>query len=56
MSRPPHSPWFDLPNNTGEEYKIWSFSLCNFLHSPVPVLMLWHAVYKSVTLPAFLYL
>jgi hypothetical protein len=35
MSHPPHSPWFDLPNNICGEYKIWSSSLCNFLHSPV---------------------
>jgi hypothetical protein len=31
MHRPPHSPWFDLPNN-GDEYKLWSSLLCNFLH------------------------
>jgi hypothetical protein len=32
MPFPPHLPRLNLP---GDEYKVWSFSLCNFLHSPV---------------------
>jgi hypothetical protein len=28
---PPHSPWFDLPNDFGGEYKLWSSSLCYLL-------------------------
>jgi hypothetical protein len=29
-SLPPHSPWYSHPKNTNE-YKLWSFSLCNFI-------------------------
>jgi hypothetical protein len=37
MPRPPHSPWLDLIclMISGDEYKLCSSSLCNFLHSPV---------------------
>jgi hypothetical protein len=31
----PHSPWLDLISGIWGEYKLWSSSLCNFLHSPV---------------------
>jgi hypothetical protein len=36
MPRPPHSPWLDLTclMISENEYKLWSSSLCNFLHSP----------------------
>jgi hypothetical protein len=33
--RPHHPLWFDHPNNIGEEYKLWSFSLRIFLHPPI---------------------
>jgi hypothetical protein len=32
MSCPPHPPWFDHPNNSSEEYRLWSSSLRKFLH------------------------
>jgi hypothetical protein len=34
MPRPSHPPWFDHLNNwtIGEEYRLWSSSLSNFLH------------------------
>jgi hypothetical protein len=32
MSRPPHPPWFNYPNNIRWRYGLWSSSLCNFLH------------------------
>lgn len=28
---PFHTPWFDHPNNIGENKKLWSCILCNFL-------------------------
>jgi hypothetical protein len=31
---PPNSSWFDHPRKNGEEYKLWSSSLCSFLQSP----------------------
>jgi hypothetical protein len=34
MSCSPHPPWFNHPNNICEEYRLWSSSLCNFLHNP----------------------
>jgi hypothetical protein len=34
MPRPSHPPWLDGPNNIGETYNLWSFSLCDFLHPP----------------------
>jgi hypothetical protein len=34
MSRPPHLPWFNHPNNILSRYWLWSSSLCNFLHDP----------------------
>jgi hypothetical protein len=34
MSHPHHSPWFDCPNNIWWRVKLWSSSLCNFLHCP----------------------
>jgi hypothetical protein len=30
-----HSPWFVHPISICDEYKLWSFSLRNFLHPPV---------------------
>jgi len=35
ISRPSHSSRFDHPNLWGEEYKLSSFTLCSFPHSPV---------------------
>jgi hypothetical protein len=35
MPCPSHSPWLDHSNYVGEEYKLWSSSLCSFLQSPV---------------------
>jgi hypothetical protein len=35
VPRPPHSPWFDLPNNICDDYKLWCSPLCNLLHSPL---------------------
>jgi hypothetical protein len=35
MLRPPLTPWFVLPNDIWDEYKLWSSSLYNFLHSIV---------------------
>jgi hypothetical protein len=35
MLRPSRPPWFDSPNGlilSEEQYKLWKFSLCNFLH------------------------
>jgi hypothetical protein len=34
MSSPPHPLWFIHPNNLREEYRLWSSSLCSFLHDP----------------------
>jgi len=34
MSCPFHSPWFSHANNSGQEYKSCSYSLCNLLQSP----------------------
>jgi hypothetical protein len=34
MSRPPHPPWFNHPNNIRWRIQPWSSSLCNFLHDP----------------------
>jgi hypothetical protein len=35
MPRPGHSPWLVLPNDTWDEYKLWSSSLCNFHQSSI---------------------
>ena len=35
MPRPSHSSWFYHRTILGEEYRLFSSSLCNFLHSPV---------------------
>jgi hypothetical protein len=35
MSRSPHSPWLICLMILGDDYKLWSFSLRNLLHSPV---------------------
>jgi len=41
LPRQSHSPpWFNQPNYVGEEYKLWSSSLCNFLHSTFTLLSL----------------
>lgn len=34
MCRPCHLHWFYEPNNIGEDYKVWSLSLFNFLRLP----------------------
>jgi len=33
MSYSTHFPSFDHPNNVSDEYKLWSSSVCSFLHS-----------------------
>jgi hypothetical protein len=41
MPLPSHSPWFVHPSNTfSVESKVWSCSLCNFLHIPFKFLSL----------------
>ena len=35
MPRPSHYSWFYHPTILGEEYRLFSSSLCNFLHSPI---------------------
>jgi hypothetical protein len=40
MSSPPHSPWFNHPNNIWWRiHRLWSSSLCNFLHDPSSCLL-----------------
>jgi hypothetical protein len=35
MSCPSHPPWLDHSSILGEEYNLWSFSLCSFLQLPI---------------------
>jgi hypothetical protein len=34
MTRQPHPPWWITLTKFDEEYRLWSSSLCNFLHDP----------------------
>jgi hypothetical protein len=36
MFHPSRPLWFDHPNNNSWVRKLWSFSLCSFLHSAIP--------------------
>jgi hypothetical protein len=40
MPHPPHSPWFDLPNNICWWVQMWISPLCNFLRSSVTSFLL----------------